>query len=214
VTTRWLLAALMIVAPACVSEYDVDVYVVLPARCAEVGAARAAIAVDTADGETFTVDAPTCSDRLAGQEASGFLTTLQRLGSDHHRADVVIEDAGGASIGGRSMPFAGDAPLILGLVRADLPGWPTASIEVTIPACVAGGAVAELRLTATAAGGGAPDVDDLIACDAATPSPIVLDLHRGPAVIVAEAPCWSGSVNTVVADGGEVALELTARSCS
>jgi hypothetical protein len=213
VIPRWALAAVIAAAPACATEYDVDVYLVLPARCAEVGAARAAIAVDTADGETFTVDAPTCSDRLAGQEASGFFATLERLGSDYHRADVVIEDTGGGAIGGRSLPFPGDQALVLPLARADLPGWPTASIVVTIPACVAGGEIAELRLTATAAGGFAPEVDDMIECNAATPSPIVLELPRGPAALVAEAPCWRGTADTIVGDGGEVALELTSRSC-
>jgi hypothetical protein len=204
-------AAALLAGPGCVTERDLDVFVLLPARCADLGAARVAIDVTTADGEAFSIAGDACSDRLAGQEVSGFATLIPQLGPGYHRADLVVENAEGGALGGRSRPFPGDEALVMALGRADLPGWPTAALEVTIPACVAGAGVPALRLTATAPTAVNPEVDQTIACDGGAPATASLVLPRGPSTIVAEATCWRGAAEAVV-DGGAIELAL-ARSC-
>jgi hypothetical protein len=199
-------------AAGCVAEHDVDVYVVLPAPCADLGAARVTIDVTTADGERFSISTDNCTDRLADQELSGFQTTLERLGSGYHRADIAIEDADGAALGTRSLPFPSETPLVVSMTRADLPGWPTAELAVTIPACIAGNSLTEVQLSATLASDTRPAVDVAVGCDAGSPASPRVVLPRGPAKLIAKAPCWYGEAAATVEDGAAIELEL-ARSC-
>lgn len=171
--------ALLLVLAACGVEHDVEVFVVLPdvpAACATLGAAKVTLAIETVDGESFAIEAAPCLDRLADQDASGFHTRLERLGAGYHRAGVDLESADGALLGQRSLPFSAEKPLVVGLVRADLPGWPVAAIELAVPACADG--IVGVHVTA-----GPPEaiaeVDAMAACGA----PMPLAVSRGPVVV-------------------------------
>ena len=170
--------SLVLVLAACGVEHDVEVFVVLPdvpAACATLGATRVTLAIETVDGEAFAIEAAPCLDRLADQEASGFHTRLERLGAGYHRADATIE-AAGAVLGGRSLPFSADQALVVGLVRADLPGWPMATIELAVPACAEG--LVGVHVTAGPPGS-MPEVDTIAACGA----PMSIAVSRGPVVV-------------------------------
>jgi hypothetical protein len=212
-------AILMIGTGGCVAdEYDVDVFVVLPsitAPCPTLDAASVEIAIATVDGEAFAVDGGPCTSGLGGvAEASGFRTVISRVAPGFHRADIAIMAPDGGEVGRRSLPFAADRPLIAGFVRADLPGWPSATIDVLVPACVAGGELASVRVVATPVDATAAEVDDIVPCDSVEPIPHRIAVSRGPVAIAAEgriadeSVCWVAARDAFAVDDVVVELAL------
>ena len=216
-----LLTCLTLAAPACTAEYDVDVYAVLPdveAACQMLGAASATLAVETLDGEAFSVDAGPCLPQLAGQPANGFHAVIERLIAGYHRVEVVVQDADGARLGRREMPFPAEVPALVMFARPDLPGWPRVAIDVAVPACVGGGELAAVRITAAPPDSAALEVDDVVPCGGGTGTTHRITVSRGATVLAAEGrladgtTCWTGGTEATAFDGVTIELPL-ARSC-
>jgi hypothetical protein len=131
---------------------------------------------------------------------------------------VTILDADGGELGIRSLPFPAEVPLVVGLARADLPGWPEVEIDVTLPACVGGGELAEVRLTATPPDATRPELDEIVPCAGATGATRKIAVSRGPVVVSAEGrqldgtTCWTGNTESLAVEGTTIEIALT-RSC-
>ena len=216
------MVAVAVAAPGCVAEHDVDAYIVLPdveSACQMLGAQAADVTVETLDGEVFDMRVEPCLPQLAGEPASGFHALIERLGPGYHRVDATIVDPDGNELGARSLPFPVDVPLVVALTRADLPGWPRVAIDIAVPACVAGGELAEVRLVAAPPDSEQPEVDEIVPCDGGTAATRRITVPRGPIEVSAEGrrldgtPCWTGDTKSLALDGVVLEVEL-ARSCS
>jgi hypothetical protein len=199
--------------PACGLESDVDAYIVLPATCFDLGVTRAELAIGTADGESFTVTADACTDRLAGEELSGFAAQIERLGAGHHRAEVALFADDDTRIGGRGLVFADDAPLIVSLGRPDLPRWPTAPVDVAITGCDP--SITDLQLTAVGAGAypGTTDAVVDVACTGDAAGTARVELVRGEASLTLDAACYHAATTILVFDDAEPVDVALTRSC-
>lgn len=209
----------------CVDEHDVDAWAALPSiaqACETLGAQAASFDVQPLDEPAFTLEAGPCSDQVGGHGFAGFHVRIERLTTGYHRIDVVIADPDGAPLGEVSQPFSSRGPLIVPFSRADLPGWPTASIEVEVPSCAPGGPISLVTVTATPALSAAPAATEQILC---TPAPPVapprvttLVVPAGPVTLDAigvaadGTPCWSGTLDASAPSQAPLSLSLI-RSC-
>jgi hypothetical protein len=215
-----LCATLAACVAACVDEYDTDVWAVLPAisqPCEALGAARTAFEVQPLDEPPFELAAAPCSDQVGGHDFGGFHVTIERMTAGYHRIDVVITGAGGGLLGKISRPFAAGQPLVVPFARGDLPGWPTATIEVEVPACAAGSPIRSVELAATPAMSAAPTARVQLACTAA-PAPVELVVPVGPVSLTGSGAgtdgtvCWSGTLDASAPAATPWIVPLT-RSC-
>ena len=205
---------------ACVDEYDTDVWAVLPAipePCEALGAARTAFEVQPLDEPPFELAAAPCSDQVGGHDFGGFHVTLERMTAGYHRIDVVITGADGGLLGKISRPFAAGQPLLVPFARGDLPGWPTATLEVEVPSCTPGSPIRSVELAATPAMSAAPTARAHLACTTAS-APVELVVPVGPVTLTGSGTgtdgtlCWSGTLDASAPAATPWIVPLT-RSC-
>lgn len=212
-------ALLAVLATGCVDEYDVDAWAVLPQipqACETLDAVRATFEVHPLDEPAFTMVAEPCSDNVGGHSFAGFHVQIGRLTSGYHRLDVAITDESGATVGQVSRPFSASQPLGVVFARGDLPGWPTASIDVALPGCAPGSPIRTVVLTATPALAAVPTVAKQLACTA--PAAVTLTVPVGPVTLEALGAaddgqaCWSGQLDATAPAQAPQIVPLT-RSC-
>ena len=219
-------AVVLALLAGCVDENDVDAWAALPSiaqACETLGAATAWFDIQPLDEPAFTLEAGPCSDQVGGHGFAGFHVRIERLTTGYHRVDVVIADPDGAPLGQVSQPFSSRAPLIVPFGRADLPGWPTASLEVEVPACAPGGPIAQVTVIATPALSAAPAATEQILC---TPAPPAAPARQVTTLVVPAGPvtldavgaaadgtaCWSGTLDASAPSPTPWTLSLI-RSC-
>jgi hypothetical protein len=212
-------AALLVLAAGCVGEYDVDTWAVLPQiphACETLGAARATFEVHPLDEPSFALVDEACSDDVGGHGFAGFHVQIGRLTTGYHRLDVTITGVDDAMLGRVSRPFSAHQPLVVVFSRGDLPGWPTAAIDVAVPACAPGSPIHAVTLTATPALASAPIATLQLACT--TPAAVMLTVPVGPVTLAAAGvdvdgqACWSGTLDgTAPAQAAQTVSLL--RSC-
>jgi hypothetical protein len=206
---------------ACVDEYDTDVWAVLPAipqPCEALGAARTAFEVQPLEEPAFELTAAPCSDQVGGHDFAGFHVQIERMTAGYHRIDVVITGEDGGLLGKISRPFAAGQPLVVPFARGDLPGWPTATIEVEVPACAADSPIRSVELAATPAMSAAPTARTQLACTAVAAAPVELVVPVGPVTLTGSGAgtdgtvCWSGELDASAPAATPWIVPLT-RSC-
>lgn len=212
---------LCVMLAACVDEYDTDAWAVLPPipeACEALGAARAGFEVQPLDEPPFELTAAACSDQVGGHNFAGFHVQIERMTAGYHRIDVVLTGADGGLLGKISRPFAAGQPLVVPFARGDLPGWPTATIEVDAPACAPGGPIRSVELAATPAMAAAPTARAQLACTGSAPAPVELVVPVGPITLTGSGSgtdgtvCWSGKLDASAPAATPWIVPLT-RSC-
>jgi hypothetical protein len=205
----------------CVDESDTDVWAALPAipqACEALGAARTAFEVQPLDEPPFELTAAPCSDQVGGHNFAGFHVQIERMTAGYHRIDVVITGEDGRLLGKISRPFAAGQPLVVPFARGDLPGWPTATIQVEVPACAAGSPIRSVELAATPAMSAAPTAHAQLACTAQASAPVELVVPVGPVELTGTGAgtdgtvCWSGKLDASAPAATPWIVPLT-RSC-
>jgi hypothetical protein len=188
----------------------------IPQACETLGALRARFDVQPLDEPAFTLTAEPCNDDVGGHNFAGFHVQVGRLTTGYHRLDVVIADVNDATLGRISRPFSSHQPPAVVFSRGDLPGWPTTTIDVEVPACAPGSPIRSVELAATPALADAPIAAMQLACTA--PAALTLTVPVGPVTLAAVGigsageACWSGTLDATAPARAPLTVSLT-RSC-